>query len=81
LDFIIIFKHHERVMDYLENTTKAPVQSAFAAVQQDEEHVEGEAWGVDGDLLLDEDGNPEMDGMEIVNAEGEEGGEDGWDVS
>ena len=56
------------------------MHSAFAAVQQDEEHVEGEAWGVEGDLLLDEDGNPEMDEMEIVGAEGD-GDEDGWDVS
>ena len=63
-----------------EAASKTAVQSAFAAVQQDEEYAEGEAWGVEGDLLLDEDGNPEMDGMEIIGAEGEERGEEGWDV-
>jgi len=71
-----------RAFSILEPTAKTQMTSAFAAVQQeDEEHAEGEAWGVDGDLLLDDEGNPEMDEIEMVGAEGEEAGEEGWDVS
>lgn len=52
--------------------------AAFAALAADgEEHEEGEAWGVDGDLLLDEEGNPEGDDLELVGAGGDE---EGWDV-
>jgi hypothetical protein len=41
--------------------------------------VEGDAWGVDGELLLDEDGNPEIDEGEELN--GADDNEGGWDVS
>jgi len=59
-------------------TAKTPALNAFAA-EQNEDHTEGEAWGVDGDLLLDEEGNPEMDEIEMIG--GEEDEEGGWDVS
>jgi hypothetical protein len=42
--------------------------------------VDGEAWGVDGDVLLDEDGNPEIDENEVLNGAGDDN-EGGWDVS
>nr|CAD2173418.1 unnamed protein product [Meloidogyne enterolobii] len=58
-------------------TAKTPALNAFAA-EQNEDHTEGEAWGVDGDLLLDEEGNPEMDEIEMIG--GEEDEEGGWDV-
>lgn len=41
-----------------------------------DKETEGEAWGVEGDLLLDEHGNPEIE--ETIN---QNEGDDGWDVS
>lgn len=57
----------------------ARVASAFAVTDTTEE-IEGDAWGVGGDVLLDEDGNPEIDGNEELNGAVEDG-EGGWDVS
>ncbi|KAL3122765.1 hypothetical protein niasHT_005482 [Heterodera trifolii] len=55
--------------------------AAFAAVVDGEDQVvEGEAWGVEGDLLLDKDGNPEQDDLELVGANGGGDEEGGWDV-
>uniref|UniRef100_A0A914GUL9 Coatomer subunit alpha n=1 Tax=Globodera rostochiensis TaxID=31243 RepID=A0A914GUL9_GLORO len=56
--------------------------AAFAAVVDGEDQiVEGEAWGVEGDLLLDDDGNPEQDDLELIGNAGAVGGdEEGWDV-
>lgn len=40
---------------------------------------EGEAWGAEGDIMLDEEGNPDIDENEILA--GDEGAEEGgWDV-
>ncbi|KAL3074516.1 hypothetical protein niasHS_015346 [Heterodera schachtii] len=59
----------------------AAKSAAFAAVVDGEDQVvEGEAWGVEGDLLLDEDGNPEQDDLELVGANGGGDEEGGWDV-
>lgn len=54
----------------------ARAASQFAAVDDVEDEGEGDAWGVEGDLLLDDEGNPEIDEEEL--AAGEEEG--GWDV-
>lgn len=51
---------------------------AAAPDEAEDEEPAGDAWGVDGDLLLDEDGNPEDDGIQQPGAEDEEGG---WEVS
>ncbi|KAF7633499.1 Coatomer subunit alpha [Meloidogyne graminicola] len=60
-------------------TSKTPAAlSTFAA--DDLDHVEGEAWGVEGDLLLDEEGNPEMDEIEMIGGEGDNDEGGGWDV-
>ncbi|KAI1722288.1 coatomer WD associated region domain-containing protein [Ditylenchus destructor] len=50
----------------------------FAAKHDMEEEPDADAWGVSGDIMLDEDGNPDIDEGEIINAEDE--GEEGWDV-
>ncbi|KAI6204356.1 Coatomer subunit alpha [Aphelenchoides besseyi] len=58
----------------------ARAASAFAANDVPEDlEVDGEAWGVDGDVLLDEEGNPELDGLDTgdLNGDAEDGG---WDV-
>ncbi|KAI6240458.1 Coatomer subunit alpha [Aphelenchoides fujianensis] len=62
-------------------TKQARAASAFAAADQpDDLEVDGEAWGVDGDVLLDEDGNPELDGMDGAELNGDAGEDGGWDV-
>jgi hypothetical protein len=41
---------------------------------------DADAWGVAGDIMMDEDGNPDIDEGEVLNAD-DDGGEEGWDVS
>ncbi|MFH4977259.1 hypothetical protein AB6A40_003968 [Gnathostoma spinigerum] len=57
-------------------TVKGP--TAFAHTEEAEEDM-GAAWG-DDDLLLDEEGNPDMDEEEMLSAEGGAGEDGGWDV-
>ena len=40
----------------------------------------GEEWGVDGDLMVDEEGNLEIDDDDQLEGKGAGGEEDGWDV-
>ncbi|KAI6182222.1 Coatomer subunit alpha [Aphelenchoides bicaudatus] len=61
-----------------DSSKAARAASAFAAAETTEE-ADGDAWGVDGDVLLDEDGNPEIDENEELNGAGDDE-EGGWDV-
>jgi coatomer protein complex subunit alpha (xenin) len=61
------------------STKAARAVTAFATNDVDEEG-EGDAWGAEGDIMLNEDGNPDIDENEILA--GDEGDEEGgWDVS
>jgi coatomer protein complex subunit alpha (xenin) len=60
------------------STKAAKVASTFAPTDDVGNAAEGEAWGVEGDVLLDEDGNPEIDADEMLG--GAEEGDEGWDV-
>ena len=42
--------------------------------------MEGDAWGVSGDLLLNDNGSPDINDDEIDNTL-EDGNMEGWDVS
>jgi len=60
------------------NLKEKPISGAFAAEENDEEA--GEEWGVDGDLMVDEEGNLEIDDDDQLEGKGAGGEEDGWDV-
>ncbi|CAD5208962.1 unnamed protein product [Bursaphelenchus xylophilus] len=57
-------------------TVRAARAAAQFAAEEGDDEPEGDAWGVEGDLLLDDEGNPEVDEGELTQ-EGEEGG---WEV-
>lgn len=59
--------------------SKAARAAAAFAVEEGDETSAGDAWGVDGDLMVDEEGNLEIDEGEALG-EGAAGEEDGWDV-
>uniref|UniRef100_A0A915E442 Coatomer subunit alpha n=1 Tax=Ditylenchus dipsaci TaxID=166011 RepID=A0A915E442_9BILA len=56
-------------------SSAARAASQFAAKHDEDEEADADAWGVDGDLMVDEDGNLDVDEGEVINAD--DGEEDG----
>lgn len=52
--------------------------SVFAAKVGSDDEDDTEAWGVDGDIMVDEDGNLDLDEGELLG--GGANGEEGWEV-
>uniref|UniRef100_A0A7E4ZSM4 Coatomer subunit alpha n=1 Tax=Panagrellus redivivus TaxID=6233 RepID=A0A7E4ZSM4_PANRE len=59
-------------------TTKAAAAAAFAVADADEHDDGGDAWGADDDLMLNEDGEPDLNDDEVLA--GDDNGESGWDA-